>query len=569
MDVMKRPGRRLVCAVVAAVVAVLVHPGGASAQEDVPEVATTVFAAPVDGGQVPETDRPPVALSPPDPEGDPADARVEGHVVADGPQELAAESLAPGQTLRRGDVVRSSNRQYRLVMQEDGNLVLYVKRRALWSTGTSGHPRARAVMQGDGNLVVYAPNRGPALWSSGTNGHPGAFLAVQTDANVVVYSPQRTALWSSGSVNDRLKPGERLKPGYVLYSPTRRVRLEMQGDGNLVAYGGNRALWNSGTGGRPGAWAVMQGDGNLVVYSKAGRARWSSGTAGHANAYAIVQADGNLVVYPPSGPALWNAQSFVDRLPAGRGLSPGQYLVSESGAHTLQMQGDGNLVVYAAGQAVWSTGTAGHPGAHLEMQGDGNLVVYPPSGPALWASGTGGNGGAQVFMQSDANLVIYAGGRAVWSRMAPSPGGPNAAIADTALQYVGQYGGAACVAAGRSGYTGGAPLGAGNNDDGECRAFVNCVVWIASGHRQWLGGGSGYFSQFGREGAVEVALGAATKGDIIQWPTNRLHTTIVVANLGGGRFDVVDSNRGLDHRVSRYTRTITAGEGARAFRMNP
>jgi hypothetical protein len=50
------------------------------------------------------------------------------------------------------------------------------------------------------------------------------------------------------------------------------------------------------------------------------------------------------------------------------------------------MQGDGNLVVYAATQARRSgpANTHGHPGAYFAVQDDGNIVVYEGSTP-LWA----------------------------------------------------------------------------------------------------------------------------------------------------------------------------------------
>jgi len=60
----------------------------------------------------------------------------------------------------------------KLVMQGDGNLVLYGKdNSAVWSTNT--HKRANGpynfVMQEDGNLVLYAEgNR--VLWASNTAG---------------------------------------------------------------------------------------------------------------------------------------------------------------------------------------------------------------------------------------------------------------------------------------------------------------------------------------------------------------------------------------------------------------
>jgi len=55
-----------------------------------------------------------------------------------------------------------------LVMQTDGNLVLYSAGAAVWATGTGGTgSQNRLVMQSDGNLVVYTQlNR--AVWSSKT-----------------------------------------------------------------------------------------------------------------------------------------------------------------------------------------------------------------------------------------------------------------------------------------------------------------------------------------------------------------------------------------------------------------
>lgn len=55
----------------------------------------------------------------------------------------------------------------RLVMQRDGNLVVYLGHKALWSSGTWGHPGARLVLQRDRNLVIYSA-AGRALWATGT-----------------------------------------------------------------------------------------------------------------------------------------------------------------------------------------------------------------------------------------------------------------------------------------------------------------------------------------------------------------------------------------------------------------
>ncbi|GAA1236797.1 hypothetical protein GCM10009665_28720 [Kitasatospora nipponensis] len=77
---------------------------------------------------------------------------------------------------------------YQLVMQHDGNMVIYGNTGvALWDTQTEGFPGDHAIMQSDGNLVVYQGTQW--LWNSRTGGRPGAYLCFQTDGNLVVYGP--------------------------------------------------------------------------------------------------------------------------------------------------------------------------------------------------------------------------------------------------------------------------------------------------------------------------------------------------------------------------------------------
>ena len=92
----------------------------------------------------------------------------------------------------------SCDGRFTLLMQSDGNLVLYLNGGgALWHAGTHGHAGAWAAMQDDGNLVVYSSG-GSALWASGTSGHPGAVLWVQDDGNLVIYEGT-TAIWHTGT----------------------------------------------------------------------------------------------------------------------------------------------------------------------------------------------------------------------------------------------------------------------------------------------------------------------------------------------------------------------------------
>lgn len=94
-----------------------------------------------------------------------------------------------GEKLNRGYALYSTNRKYQLILQDDGNLVLYrVPSQPLWASGTDGLAIKHAIMQTDGNFVLY-DYAGNAKWSTNTQGHRGAFLVVQCDGNVVIYAP--------------------------------------------------------------------------------------------------------------------------------------------------------------------------------------------------------------------------------------------------------------------------------------------------------------------------------------------------------------------------------------------
>jgi hypothetical protein len=108
-----------------------------------------------------------------------------------------------------------------------------------------------------------------------------------------------------------------------------------------------------------------------------------------------------------------------DRLNAGESLAPGQNLASADGRFHLIMQTDGNVVLRnPANVPLWSSDTPGYPGADLEMQTDGNLVVYRSGHAALKATGKFDSNPQhvrQLVLQSDGNLVVYFNGVAQWA----------------------------------------------------------------------------------------------------------------------------------------------------------
>jgi hypothetical protein len=101
-----------------------------------------------------------------------------------------------GQRLNPGWQFQSPDRNYTMIMQGDGNLVLYNRTNAIWTTGTN-RPGSEVEMQGDGNLVIYAPGH-VAVWSTSTFKSNSALVA-QNDRNFVIYAPGNIAVWSTGT----------------------------------------------------------------------------------------------------------------------------------------------------------------------------------------------------------------------------------------------------------------------------------------------------------------------------------------------------------------------------------
>lgn len=115
-------------------------------------------------------------------------------------------TLASGQSLQPGQSLRSPNQLHTLILQTDGNVVLYNQHsQPLWATNTGGLIKpGKFIMQTDGNLVLYDTDNRPK-WASQTFGNPGAFFDVQDDGNLVVYragsqsQTEDNALWASAS----------------------------------------------------------------------------------------------------------------------------------------------------------------------------------------------------------------------------------------------------------------------------------------------------------------------------------------------------------------------------------
>ncbi|WP_157845479.1 hypothetical protein [Kitasatospora phosalacinea] len=253
---------------------------------------------------------------------------------ADSPSNPTSVQLRGGSALTAGQYLQSGESQ--LVMQDDGNLVLYLvntsgrRGPAVWSSGTYNNPGAHLAMQDDGNLVVYrqgGDTQANAVWSTSSWNNPGAYLTMW-DGQVSLVTAQGRGLWET-------KTGVSVAVGYGGPNPA--------------------GMFNSSRGLATGTWLksnsvwlLNQQDGNVVLYRKSdGAALWSTHTANRPKSIAFVETTSNVAA----------------------------------------------IVMYAVdnGQTIWGTPVKGGPGTHAVVQDDGNFVVYNGSDQAVWSTGTWGN----------------------------------------------------------------------------------------------------------------------------------------------------------------------------------
>ena len=139
---------------------------------------------------------------------------------------LRYDRLLPGQVLRSGESVVSTNGAWSLVMRTDGNLVLAsAKGLRQWAAFTTGAGNT-ATMQTDGNFVIRN-TRGVTQWSTRTSG-AGSVMRVLGSGNAAVYR---------GAVTAWAVTGGPAPAGWACYSRATQDCIERFG------YHGQRA-WN-------------------------------------------------------------------------------------------------------------------------------------------------------------------------------------------------------------------------------------------------------------------------------------------------------------------------------------
>jgi len=376
-------------------------------------------------------------------------------------------TLVTNQSLSVGQYLRSTNKQYKLAMQGDGNLALYREPSTyLWGTGaTAGR---RAVMQSDGNLCMYtAANAG--AWCNSSNGAEGAYYLMLRDSGVLeVYRGAPANSGASVLVWTTLLDAPYYNGRYA------DLKNAFNGDARRLM-----DHWvNSGR---------FEGRAPNASVSDAGRQKATAAnldTKFYANKYGDLRnafgydADGLYQHWMNHG----MKEARIPNQPTEEWLAPAprsangrssmrvedwlhtnEYLRAPGGGYVAVLQNDNNLVIYQtgdpknanAGNHRWNynnnqpLGSSGP--AVLRIQGDGHFCVYKGSvraqgqGVKCIPAGAGGPiGRYYLTLQDDGNLVIYKGNGPsdsrgwIWDRLttAPSSGFSFSSITEAVSTFV-------------------------------------------------------------------------------------------------------------------------------------
>ncbi|HLL84782.1 MAG TPA: hypothetical protein VK420_19090 [Longimicrobium sp.] len=252
-----------------------------------------------------------------------------------------------------------------------------------WTVGDNGTVSAF----GSAGLFGDASNVDLNMPITGMASHPngGGYWLVAEDGGVFTFG--NAGFYGSAAVS-----GARIITA-IARAPNGRGYWLAGADGSVYAFG--EAAYFGGTSGRE-LTDPVEG----IAATADGGGYWLLTAYGASIAYG--NAGTQCVTPTPCG-----------TLPPGKSLYPGQSVTSCNGRNRLTLNGDGNLVLYRDGAALWASNTAGTGSNVAVMQGDGNFVVYAPWG-ATWATGTR-LAGSRLEVQDDANMVIFSGGWPVWT----------------------------------------------------------------------------------------------------------------------------------------------------------
>lgn len=320
----------------------------------------------------------------------------------------AGNGMTAGRTLRRGMYIKSSDGRFKMILQGDGNLVVYGPTGAIWSAKRSDIDYV--VFQGDGNLVGYR-NGAAASWASGTGGKGATSLTLQNDGRAVIRTAAGAELWATPLPPIAPVSGWPQRSGWAYRVALTRSWGTSSSPWFAVHIGSDRALYWSTNG---SSWTRMA-------------STWATDVAAYTNADGRVElfnVGGNGVIWhtwqtTPGGPfAPWVSRGGAFKAVAvTRGVSSGWHLfaINTSGALYHMAPADGIGGWTAMGN---SPGSLTRVSAMRNGDGRVELLVCNGSGTMYHAWQTAPRGGWSGWQQQSGlarDVAIVPRGGGYWT----------------------------------------------------------------------------------------------------------------------------------------------------------
>jgi|GEM_PF-952439 len=323
----------------------------------------------------------------------------------------AASRLNVGEQLVAGQRLVSQNGQYILSMEANGNLEFRdAAGRLWWASASEGNPGAHAELLPGGNFVVRVGAN--TRWESRTSGSNAIAVQLDNNGHFALLTAIGNAVWSSRtmlSLNTRLNPNEEL----ISLDGATRLRMQPNGNLELLSVAAGTTLWSSDTVGSPGAYAHFWSNGNLTVLSNTGTVLWTSVTDNQGAVFARLES-GHLTFFARDNSRVWSTQSI---LRIGGRLTSDSPMFSPNGLNRLEMLIGGNLVLQVIGnppKTLWLSATSGNSGAYAVLEASGDFVIYTTTGLVRWRSNTMGanylavlNNNTFVLRRNDGTLLQF------------------------------------------------------------------------------------------------------------------------------------------------------------------
>ena len=226
-------------------------------------------------------------------------------------------------TYQMGQLNLYSNQEINLqnasfTLQNDGNLVLYQAGSVIWQSNTCCHDcsneQCRLTFDSAGHLVIYQNTTTLASWPPVYNETLGS-----SSIRISNSTPYLTFIDGSDNIvwatSYDFYPSFHINNGSFIYQMADSVPmyLTLLNDGNLAVYSGSistgKLLWSTSLTGKTcnkGCFLSFQGDGNIVIYGDQG-ALWATGTNPSGNKLLFNTISPYLQVYNSTGAVIWHS----------------------------------------------------------------------------------------------------------------------------------------------------------------------------------------------------------------------------------------------------------------------